>query len=45
MQSDRLPEVIEEPVKRSDFGALGQGERVIDVDAEIPDGVLNIGMA
>ena len=44
MQSYRLPKDSEEPIESSDFGALGQGQRIIDVHAEVPDGVLDVGM-
>jgi len=29
----------------SNFGPLGQRQRIVDIDAEIADSILNVGMA
>lgn len=44
MEVNRLPQIIVEP-ERSNVGALGPGQRVADLDAEMPLGVLNVGVA
>ena len=40
----RLPANDEAP-SCSNFGALGEGDGVVDVDTQIPDRVLNVGVA
>ena len=44
MFSKAAPHRSEEP-SRSDFRALSKRDRVIDVDAEVANGILDVGMA
>jgi dienelactone hydrolase len=42
MRLHRFAEVIEEPANSSDFGAFRQCQCVVDVDAKLPDRILDV---